>query len=117
MALNNVDLVIRPGETFGLLGPLRGLGWRQKPPSWRSVQMPLTTRLRQHRTRRHFRASAIADPDGTQAVSLCPGGNGRMVVAESSRRKRQDRVKAGAKRAEQARRRAKAEREQQTAER
>lgn len=40
-----------------------------------------------------------------------------MVVAESSRRKRQDHVKAGAKRAEQARRRAKAEREQQTAER
>ncbi len=40
-----------------------------------------------------------------------------MVVAKSNRRKRQDRVKAGAKRAEQARRRAKAEREQQTAER
>ena len=40
-----------------------------------------------------------------------------MVVAKSNRRKRQDRVKTGAKRAEQARRRAKAEREQQTAER
>jgi hypothetical protein len=40
-----------------------------------------------------------------------------MVVAKSNRRKRQDRVKAGAKRAEQARRYAKAEREQQTAER
>ena len=40
-----------------------------------------------------------------------------MVVAKSNRRKRQDRVRAGAKRAEQARRRAKAEREQQTAER
>lgn len=40
-----------------------------------------------------------------------------MVVAKSNRRKRQERVKAGAKRAEQARRRAKAEREQQTAER
>ena len=40
-----------------------------------------------------------------------------MVVAKSNRRKRQDRVKAGTKRAEQARRRAKAEREQQTAER
>jgi hypothetical protein len=40
-----------------------------------------------------------------------------MVVAKSNRRMRQDRVKAGAKRAEQARRRAKAEREQQTAER
>jgi hypothetical protein len=40
-----------------------------------------------------------------------------MVVTKSNRRKRQDRVKAGAKRAEQARRRAKAEREQQTAER
>ena len=40
-----------------------------------------------------------------------------MVVAKSNRRKRQNRVKAGAKRAEQARRRAKAEREQQTAER
>jgi hypothetical protein len=40
-----------------------------------------------------------------------------MVVAKSNSRKRQDRVKAGAKRAEQARRRAKAEREQQTAER
>ena len=37
-----------------------------------------------------------------------------MVVAKSNRRKRQDRVKAGAKRAEQARRRAQAEREQQT---
>jgi hypothetical protein len=40
-----------------------------------------------------------------------------MVMAKSNRRKRQDRVNAGAKRAEQARRRAKAEREQQTAER
>ncbi len=40
-----------------------------------------------------------------------------MVVAKSNRRKRQDRVKAGAKHAEQARRRAKAEREQQAAER
>ena len=40
-----------------------------------------------------------------------------MVVAKSNRRKRQDRVKAGAKRAEQERRRAQAEREQQTAER
>ena len=40
-----------------------------------------------------------------------------MVVAKSNRRKRQDRVKTGAKRAEQARRRAKSEREQQTAER
>jgi hypothetical protein len=40
-----------------------------------------------------------------------------MVVAKSNRRKRQDRVKAGTKRAEQARRRAKAEREQQAAER
>ena len=40
-----------------------------------------------------------------------------MVVAKSNRRKRQDRVKAVAKRAEQARRHAKAEREQQTAER
>ena len=40
-----------------------------------------------------------------------------MVVAKSNRRKRQDRVKVGAKRAEQARRRAKAEREQQAAER
>lgn len=38
-------------------------------------------------------------------------------MAKSNRRKRQDRVKAGAKRNEQARRRAKAEREQQTAER
>jgi len=38
-------------------------------------------------------------------------------VAKSNRRKRQDRVKAGARRAEQARRRAKAEREQQAAER
>jgi hypothetical protein len=38
-------------------------------------------------------------------------------VAKSNRRKRQDRVKAAAKRGEQARRRAKAEREQQTAER
>jgi hypothetical protein len=37
-------------------------------------------------------------------------------VVKSNRRKRQDRVKAGAKRAEQARRRAKAEREQQAAE-
>jgi hypothetical protein len=40
-----------------------------------------------------------------------------MVVAKSNRRKRQDRVKAAAKHAGQARRRAKAEREQQTAER
>jgi hypothetical protein len=40
-----------------------------------------------------------------------------MVVAKSNRRKRQDRVKAGAKRAEQTRHRAKAERERQTAER
>ena len=40
-----------------------------------------------------------------------------MVVAKSNRRKRQDHVKAAAKRAEQARRRAKAERDQQTAER
>lgn len=40
-----------------------------------------------------------------------------MVVAKSSRRKRQDRVKAGAKRAERARHRAKAEREQQIAKR
>jgi hypothetical protein len=40
-----------------------------------------------------------------------------MVVAKSNRRKRQDRDKAAAKRAEQARRHAKAEREQQTAER
>ena len=38
-------------------------------------------------------------------------------MAKSNRRKRQDRVKAGAKYAEQARRRAKAAREQQTAER
>lgn len=38
-------------------------------------------------------------------------------MAKSNRRKRQDRVKAGAKRAEQARRYAKAEHEQQTAER
>ena len=38
-------------------------------------------------------------------------------MAKSNRRKRQDRVKAGAKRAEQARRCAKAERERQTAER
>jgi len=38
-------------------------------------------------------------------------------VAKSNRRKRQDRVKADAKRAERARHRAKAEREQQTAER
>jgi len=38
-------------------------------------------------------------------------------VAKSNRRKRQDRVKADARRAEQARRHAKAEREQQTAER
>ena len=38
-------------------------------------------------------------------------------MAKSNRRKRQDRVKAGARRAEQARRRAKAEREQQAAER
>jgi hypothetical protein len=37
-------------------------------------------------------------------------------VAKSNRRKRQDHVKAAAKRAEQARRRAKAEREQQAAE-
>ena len=37
-------------------------------------------------------------------------------MAKSNRRKRQDRVKVGAKRAEQARRRAKAEREQQAAE-
>jgi len=40
-----------------------------------------------------------------------------MVVAKSNRRKRQDRVRAGAKRAEQARRHTRAEREQQTAER
>ena len=40
-----------------------------------------------------------------------------MVVAKSNRRKRQDRVKTGAKRAEQARLRARAEREQQMAER
>jgi hypothetical protein len=40
-----------------------------------------------------------------------------MVVAKSNRRKRQDHVKAGAKRAEQARRRAKAERDRQAAER
>jgi hypothetical protein len=40
-----------------------------------------------------------------------------MVVAKSNRRKRQDRVKAVAKHAEQARRRAKADREEQTAER
>ena len=40
-----------------------------------------------------------------------------MVVAKSNRRKRQDHVNAAAKRAERARRRAKAEREQQTAER
>jgi len=40
-----------------------------------------------------------------------------MIVAKSNRRKRQDRVKADARRAEQARRHAKAEREQQTAER
>ena len=40
-----------------------------------------------------------------------------MVVAKSNRRKRQDHVKAAAKRAEQARRRAKAVRDQQTAER
>jgi len=40
-----------------------------------------------------------------------------MVVTKSNRRKRQDRVKAGAKHAEQTRRRAKSEREQQTAER
>jgi hypothetical protein len=39
-----------------------------------------------------------------------------VVVAKSNRRKRQDRVKAVAKRAEQARRRARSEREQQTAE-
>jgi hypothetical protein len=39
-----------------------------------------------------------------------------MVVAKSNRRKKQDRVKAGTKRAEQARRRAKTVREQQTAE-
>jgi hypothetical protein len=39
-----------------------------------------------------------------------------VVVAKSNRRKRQDRVKAGAKQAEQARRRARAEREQQMAE-
>ncbi len=38
-------------------------------------------------------------------------------MAKSNRRKRQDRVKTGAKRAEQARRRANAEREQQSAER
>jgi len=40
-----------------------------------------------------------------------------MVVAKSNRRKRQDRIKAAAKRAEQTRHRAKAERERQTAER
>jgi hypothetical protein len=40
-----------------------------------------------------------------------------MVVAKSNRRKRQDRVKEGAKRAEQVRRRSKAERERRTAER
>jgi hypothetical protein len=39
-----------------------------------------------------------------------------VVVAKSSRRKRQDRAKSGAKRAEQARRRAKAVRQQQAAE-
>src|ERR1700685_1356915 len=44
-----------------------------------------------------------------------PVGNGRMVVAKSNRRKRQDRVKAVAKHAEQARRRAKADREEPTA--
>jgi len=40
-----------------------------------------------------------------------------MVVAKSNARKRQDRVRAGARRAEQTRRRAKAERAQQAAER
>jgi hypothetical protein len=75
-----------------------------------------STRLRQHRTRRHSRASAIAVPAGHGRLA-CPHRNGEVVVAKSNRRKWQDRVKADAKRAEQARRRAKAEREQQTAER
>jgi hypothetical protein len=34
------------------------------------AELPAATRLRQHRTRRRFRASAIAGPDGTPAVSL-----------------------------------------------
>ncbi len=79
-------------------------------------------RTRSARLRPTPHSSASTGPQRSPSLAghrrlASPDGNGGMVVAKSNRRKRQDRIKAGAKRAEQTRHRAKAGRERQTAER